>query len=195
MRYHNDRLQPAYERFIEEEIRTLRSLNFDELNAAANTIMDCRNHGGTIYTIGNGGSSATASHMQVDFGKCANETLGSDSNSFRIECLTNNVPLITAIANDINYDDIFLFQLERKLKPGDLLIAISASGNSQNILRAAELAKSIGVPVVGIIGYDGGKLDKLCDFRMHCAIHDMQITEDIHMMFDHMLLRVFCLCR
>ncbi len=180
--------------YIDTEIRILQSLNIDELNAAANAITECRNHGGTIYTIGNGGSAATASHMMIDFGKGANENLDSAGKFFRLECLVDNVPTITAIANDISYDDIFSFQLERKLKPGDLLIAISGSGNSKNIVKAAEYAKSIGVPVVGLTGYDGGKLDKICDFRMHCHIDDMQITEDIHMMFDHMLLRVFCLC-
>ena len=180
--------------YIDTEIRILQSLNLDELNVAANAITDCRKNGGTIYTIGNGGSAATASHMVVDFGKGANENPDSAGNFFRVECLADNVPSITAIANDISYDDIFLFQLERKLKPGDLVIAISGSGNSRNIIKAVEYAKSIGVPVVGMTGYNGGKLIKLCDFSMHCPVDDMQIAEDIHMMFDHMLLRVFCLC-
>ena len=180
--------------YIDTEIRILQSLNLDELNAAANAITDCRKNGGTIYTIGNGGSAATASHMVVDFGKGANEKPDPAGNFFRVECLADNVPSITAIANDISYDDIFLFQLERKLKPGDLVIAISGSGNSRNIIKAVEYAKSIGVPVVGMTGYNGGKLIKLCDFSMHCPVDDMQIAEDLHMMFDHMLLRVFCLC-
>ncbi|MBR4195992.1 MAG: SIS domain-containing protein [Synergistaceae bacterium] len=180
--------------YIDTEIRILQSLNIDELNAAANAVTDCRKRGGTVYTIGNGGSAATASHMAVDLGKGANEKPGPEGNFFRVECLADNVPTITAIANDISYDDIFVFQLERKLKPGDLLIAISGSGNSPNIVKAAEYAGSIGVPVVGITGYDGGKLGRMCDFRMHCPVNDMQISEDIHMMFDHMLMRVFCLC-
>ena len=172
----------------------LQKLNIDELNAAANAITDCRKRGGTVYTIGNGGSAATASHMVVDFGKGANENLKLAGDCFRFECLADNVPSITAIANDITYDDVFLFQLERKLKPGDLLIAISGSGNSRNIIKAVEFAKSAGVPVVGISGYSGGKLKEMCDFSMHCPIDDMQIVEDIHMMFDHMLLRVFSIC-
>ena len=180
--------------YIDTEIRILQSLNIEELNAAANAITDCRKRGGTVYTIGNGGSAATASHMVVDFGKGANEHLDSAEKCFKFECLADNVPSITAIGNDISYDEIFSFQLEKKIKPGDLLIAISGSGNSRNILKAVEVAKNHGVPVIGITGYDGGKLDKMSDFRMHCHINDMQVTEDIHMMFDHMLLRVFCLC-
>lgn len=180
--------------YIEMEIKMLQKLNIDELNAAANAITDCRKRGGTVYTIGNGGSAATASHMVVDFGKGANENLKLAGDCFRFECLADNVPSITAIANDITYDDVFLFQLERKLKPGDLLIAISGSGNSRNIIKAVEFAKSAGVPVVGISGYSGGKLKEMCDFSMHCPIDDMQIVEDIHMMFDHMLLRVFSIC-
>ena len=180
--------------YIDTEIRILQSLNIDELNAAANAITDCRKRGGTVYTVGNGGSAATASHMVVDFGKGANEHLASGEKPFRFECLADNVPSITAIGNDISYDEIFSFQLEKKIKPGDLLIAISGSGNSRNILKAVEVAKSHGVPVIGISGYNGGKLDQMSDFRMHCHVDDMQITEDIHMMFDHMLLRVFCLC-
>ena len=180
--------------YIDTEIRILQSLNLNELNAAANAITDCRSHGGTIYTIGNGGSAATASHMMVDFGKGANEKPDSAGNFFRVECLADNVPTMTAISNDLSYDDIFSFQLERKLKPGDLLIAISGSGNSPNIIKAVECAKSKGVPVLGITGYSGGKLYEMSDYRMHCPVDDMQIAEDVHMMFDHMLMRVFCLC-
>ena len=186
--------RPAMREYIDAEIRVMNSLNLDELNDAANAITDCRKRGGTIYTIGNGGSAATASHMVVDFGKGANEKPDSAGNYFRVECLADNVPAVTAIANDISYDDVFAYQLERKLRPGDLLIAISGSGNSRNIIKAVEVAKSKGVAVLGMTGYSGGKLAAMSDFRMHCPADDMQIAEDVHMMFDHMLMRVFCLC-
>ena len=176
--------------YISTEISILQSLNIPELDRAANAVMDCRKRGGTIYTIGNGGSAATASHMVVDLGKGANENL---TPPFKIECLADNMPIITAIANDLSYDDVFVLQLQKKLKPEDLLIAISGSGNSKNIIKAAEYAKSIGTPILAMTGYSGGKLKALCDFSMHADINDMQITEDIHMMFDHMLMRIFCL--
>lgn len=176
--------------YISTEIQVLQNLDIDELNRAANAIIECRDRGGNIYTIGNGGSAATASHMVVDFGKGASE---GRPVPFRIECLADNIPIITATANDLSYDDIFVLQLRAKLRPEDLLIAISGSGNSKNIIKAVEYAKSIGTKVVGLTGYSGGKLAELSDYRMHAAINDMQITEDVHMMFDHMLLRIFSL--
>ena len=183
--------------YISTEIRVLQNLDIDELNKAANAIIECRDRGGNIYTIGNGGSAATASHMVVDFEKGANECR-KDANDpkavpFKFECLADNTPIMTALANDISYEDVFVFQLKKKLRPEDLLIAISGSGNSKNIIKAVECAKSIGTKVVGLTGYSGGKLAELSDYRMHVAINDMQITEDVHMMFDHMLLRVFSL--
>ena len=177
--------------YINAEIRIMQSLNLEELNRAANAITSCRERGGTIYTIGNGGSAATASHMVVDLGKGANLTCTGAP--FRIECLADNMPIITAIANDESYEDVFLFQLQKKLRPEDLLIAISGSGNSPNIIKAAEYARSIGTSVLGMTGYSGGKLLELCDYSMHVNIDDMQIAEDVHMMFDHMLMRVFTL--
>ena len=95
-----------------------------------------------------------------------------------------------AIANDISYEDVFSFQLVNKLKPTDLIIAISGSGNSKNVIKAVEYVKSIGCKVVGMTGYSGGKLNELADYRMHVPVDDMQITEDLHMSFDHMMYRV-----
>ena len=105
-------------------------------------------------------------------------------------CLNDNIPTMLAIANDISYDDVFLFQLEGRLTADDLVIAISGSGNSKNIIKAVEYAKRVGAKVVGICGYDGGKLFSLSDFPMHVNVNDMQIVEDIHMAFDHMMMSV-----
>lgn len=175
-------------KYINSEIQALNALNIDDLNAAINAILDTRNSGNVIYTMGNGGSSATASHMVCDFAKGATEELGSPK--FLFECLSDNTPIITAIANDISYDDIFSFQLEGKLKKDDLIIAISGSGNSKNIIKAVEYAKTVGTKVIGVTGYSGGKLKDIADYHMHVNINDMQIAEDIHMMFDHMMMRV-----
>ena len=138
--------------YINTEIKILQGLNIDELNDAANAITQCRERGGKIFTIGNGGSAATASHMVVDFGKGANECMKDAEKKFCIECLSDNTPTITAIANDFSYEDIFLRQLQNKLTSNDLLIAISGSGNSRNIIKAVEYAKNIGASVVGITG-------------------------------------------
>lgn len=175
--------------YIEKEIETLKKLDIDEINRAVNAIADARNRGGTIYTMGNGGSAATASHMVCDFAKGASEALGGKK--FCFECLNDNTPIVMAIANDICYEDVFVFQLKGKLKPEDLVIGISGSGNSENVLRAVQYAKNMQVPTIAITGYSGGKLKAMADFFMHVNINDMQIAEDIHMMFDHMILRIF----
>ncbi|MBR6676347.1 MAG: SIS domain-containing protein [Clostridia bacterium] len=175
-------------RYLQTEIRVLQSLDLTELNRAVNAILDTRNRGGIIYTMGNGGSSATASHMVCDFSKGIYENIGG--NKFCFQCLNDNVPTVMAIANDLSFDDIFSFQLKGQLTDKDLVLAISGSGNSKNIIKAVEYAKSVGAPVVGITGYSGGKLKELCDYSMHADIDDMQIAEDVHMIFDHMMMRI-----
>lgn len=178
----------AMQDYITLEIGITRKLNLDELNDAANAILDCRNRGGVVYTMGNGGSAATASHFVCDFAKGLSEETGGKK--FCFECLCDNTAIVMAVANDISYDEVFRFQLEKRLKPEDLIIAISGSGNSKNVIKAVEYAKEIGTPVIGVTGYKGGKLKELSDYRMHVDIDDMQIVEDVHMMFDHMLMRV-----
>lgn len=180
--------QPAITEYFTREIDTIKRLNLDELNEAMNAILDARNRAATIWTMGNGGSAATASHFVCDFAKGASEAMGGKKFDFR--CLSDNTPILTAIGNDISYDDIFRFQLEGILKPEDLIIAISGSGNSKNVIRAVEYAKEIGAKVIGLTGYSGGKLKELADYRMHVPIDDMQITEDIHMIFDHMMMKL-----
>ncbi len=180
--------KPAMQEYFDKEIQTIRKLNLEELNQAINAVLDARDRGGTIYTMGNGGSAATASHMVCDFAKGASEQM--NGKKFIFECLCDNTPIVTAVANDISYDDVFVYQLRGRLKAEDLVIAISGSGNSENVVRAAEYARAAGTAVVGITGYSGGKLMELADYRMHVDVDDMQIAEDIHMMFDHMMLRV-----
>ena len=138
--------------------------------------------------MGNGGSAATASHMVCDFAKGASDVLGGKK--FCFECLNDNTPIIMAIANDLCYEEVFAHQLRGKLRPEDLVIGISGSGNSENVLRAVQYAKAMGVPTIGVTGYSGGKLKAMADYIMHVDIDDMQVAEDLHMMFDHMLMRV-----
>ena len=169
--------------YFDKEIETIQRLDIEEINNALNAIYDAYLRDANIYIFGNGGSAATASHYVCDFNK------GISSNKdkkFNLICLNDNTPIITAIANDISYDEIFRHQLINKLKPSDLVIAISGSGNSKNIINAVEYAKEIGTKVVGITGYDGGKLKKLADYHLDANIDDMQISEDIHMMLCHL---------
>ena len=174
--------------YFERLSDTISKLDIDEIEMAVEAIKAAYEREATIYTLGNGGSAATASHFVCDFNKGICEKLDK---KFNLICLSDNTPIVTAIANDISYDDIFYFQLKNKLKKDDLLLAISGSGNSKNVIKAVEYAQEIGTKVVGITGYSGGKLRELADYHMHVDIDDMQITEDIHMAFDHMMYRVF----
>lgn len=173
--------------YYEREIAAIHSMDFAELEAAAQAIKAAYDRGGTIYTFGNGESAATASHMVCDFNKGISENL---SKKFNVVCLNDNTSIIMAIANDRSYDDVFYAQLENKLQANDMVIAISGSGNSRNIIKAVQYAKSVGCKIVGMTGYSGGKLKKLADYHMHVPVDDMQIAEDIHLTFNHMMYRV-----
>lgn len=173
--------------YYEREIATIHSMDFAELEAAVQAIKATYDRGGTIYTFGNGGSAATASHMVCDFNKGISENL---SKKFNVVCLNDNTSIIMAIANDRSYDDVFYAQLENKLQENDMVIAISGSGNSRNIIKAVQYAKSVGCKIVGMTGYSGGKLKELADYHMHVPVDDMQIAEDIHLTFNHMMYRV-----
>lgn len=177
------------EKYLAKETDIINKLDIEKLNSALNAIHAAWERGATIYTMGNGGSAATASHFVCDFNKGISCTVGK---KFNLVCLSDNTPIITAIANDISYEDVFSLQLKDVLQKDDLIIAISGSGNSKNIIKAVEYAKQIGTEIVGLTGYNGGKLKELSDYSMHVPVDDMQITEDIHMIFDHMMMRIFC---
>lgn len=175
------------QKYFMDEIGVINHLNFDRINEAMNAIADAFERDADIYIFGNGGSAATASHYANDFNKGISEKVGK---KFRMHCLCDNYPTVMAIANDISYGEVFRFQLEGILHPIDLVIGISGSGNSENVLNGIEYAKSIGCKTIGITGYCGGKLKILSDYHMDAMVEDMQITEDLHMMFDHMMYRV-----
>ena len=170
--------------YFDREIEVIKRLNIDDINAAVQAIWAAYERDATIYIFGNGGSAATASHYVGDFNKGISE---KKDKKFNLVCLSDNIPQMMAIANDISYDEVFRYPLVNRLKPSDLVIGISGSGNSKNVVRAVEYAKEIGTPVVGITGYHGGKLKKLADYHMDVMEDDMQISEDLHMIFDHMM--------
>ena len=180
--------QSMVREYIQLEIETLQRLDVSAVNDALNLIEQTRRNKGRVYVFGNGGSASTASHIQNDFGKGISEYI---TPKFKFQCLNDNVATMMAIANDIGYDEIFRFQLTDNLEPKDLVIAISGSGNSENVIRAAEYAKACGVKVIGMTGYSGGKLKELSDVSLHVPVMSMQVTEDVHMMFDHLMMSVF----
>lgn len=177
------------EEYRKNEIEVLNRLNFEEIDIAIGAIRLVWEKRGTIYICGNGGSAATASHYANDFNKGIFEKTGR---KFRMHCLCDNIATIMAIANDIGYDEVFRFQLNDILREGDLVIGISGSGNSTNVINAIAYAKERGIKTIAITGYDGGKLREMADYKMHVPIDNMKIAEDIHMFFDHMIMHVLC---
>ena len=175
--------------YIELEISILSKLDQDEINRAMNLLEKTRNRGSNVFVFGNGGSAATASHMENDFNKGISEKL---EKKYRFQCINANLATIMAIANDNGYDRVFIQQLENKLKAEDVIIAISGSCNSENVIKAVEYAKGQGCKIIGMTGYDGGKLKSLSDISLHVPLDNMQITEDIHTVFNHMMMYILC---
>lgn len=176
-------------KYLDEEIEIIKNLDIDAINSAMNLLEKTREKGTTVYLIGNGGSAATASHMQNDFNKGISEGLDK---KYNFCCLCDNFATVMAIANDDCYENVFYNQLLNRLKDGDVLIAISGSGNSKNIIKAVEYAKSKGNKVIGFTGYDGGKLKTLSDISLHVPLNNMQIAEDVHTIFNHTMMYVLC---
>jgi D-sedoheptulose 7-phosphate isomerase len=137
-----------------------------------------------VYIFGNGGSAALASHFACDLGK---GTANGSEKRFRVLALTDNVPLITAWANDANYADIFAEQLANLVRPGDVAFGISGSGNSSNVLRGLQVAKQAGATTVGLTGFGGGELKDQCDACVIVPSENMQIIEDLHLCVAHSL--------
>jgi D-sedoheptulose 7-phosphate isomerase len=146
-------------------------------------------NGKKIITCGNGGSASTASHYITDWNKMVNLATGK---KFRGVCLSDNVGLITAYGNDLTYADVFAGQVDALMDEGDLLVAVSGSGNSPNILKAIEATRCAGGKVLGVVGYDGGKMKPLCDHSVWVPSFDMQLCEDVHLMFGHMVMKTLC---
>ena len=174
--------------YIEHEIGTLQALDVAAINEALNLLQQTFEHGNTVFVFGNGGSSATASHFQNDFNKGVSE---HTEKKFNFLCLNDNVATVMAVANDIGFDEVFRFQLTGHMQPGDVVMAISGSGNSKNVINAVEYAKEQGAKVIGLTGFGGGRLKELADISLHVPINSMQITEDVHMFFDHLMMSIF----
>lgn len=158
-----------------------------EVEAAYSLLLRAFRHRRGVYLCGNGGSASTASHMAVDLGK--NIPTGS-GRRMRVVSLTDNVAWLTAVSNDRCYEDCFVEQLINYLQPDDLLIGISASGDSENMVRVFELAKRTGADRLAMIGFDGGRLVKLANARIWVDSHDYGIVESVHLFVVHLLVRM-----
>jgi D-sedoheptulose 7-phosphate isomerase len=162
--------------------QVLQRLPYRVVDDIAAVILDAYRENRAVYLFGNGGSAALASHSACDLGK---GTVVNGNRRFRVLALTDNIPLLTAWANDARYDDIFAEQLQNFVQPGDIAFAISGSGNSPNVLNALRVAGEARAFRIGLTGFEGGKMKALCDLCLVIPSDNMQIIEDAHLCVAH----------
>jgi D-sedoheptulose 7-phosphate isomerase len=167
-----------------EVLKAIDSIDLNKVNQAIDLFRDARANGRRIFVCGNGGSASTASHFACDVVKGASYNRPS---RFRIMALTDQIPTLTAYANDVSYDAVFVEQLKNFAEPGDLFLGISGSGNSPNVLRAIEYANTIGCKTIAMTGRDGGKLGPLAQLNIQVPAPHMGRIEDAHMIVCHMI--------
>ena len=177
------------ENYLEAHRALGNRLDIQSIEQAINLIKTTSEAGKKIITCGNGGSAYTASHYITDWNKMVNLYTGKQ---FRGFSLADNIGILTAFGNDLSYDDIFSGQLKAILDKGDLLIGISGSGNSPNVIKAVEYANETGAITLAIVGYDGGKLLPLAKHGVHIPSFDMQLCEDYHLIFGHLVMKSLC---
>ncbi len=172
--------------------KVLESIDENEINKLGEAFEKAREMGNTIFVAGNGGSSATATTMANDIGFDILKKTGTDK-AFRVLSLSDNNSVITAIANDVGYENAFINQLKIHYRSGDSIILISASGNSPNILKAAEWVKRKGGTIIGLLGFTGGKLIEFCDVKIHVKSEAGEYgpVEDAHLIINHILAHWF----
>jgi D-sedoheptulose 7-phosphate isomerase len=171
-----------YNSYFNKLKETLDSLDISSIQKVVDVLLKCRDEKGTMYIFGNGGSAANASHIAGDFLKGISYGM---TKRFRTHCLNDNIAGTTAITNDLSYDEIFIEQLKTYLSPGDVVIGISGSGNSENVVRAVQWARENGATTIGLVGYKGGRLGEAADITVHVPVPDMEITEDVHTIIFH----------
>ena len=173
-----------YLEYINQKNVLLQNIDFRELNKVINLLKKCFKNKNIVYTCGNGGSSSLADHFTCDFIKQSNNKTNLNVKSIS---LASNFSLISAIANDISYDQIFSFQIKKLCKKNDILFLFSVSGNSKNLVEAIKIAKTIGVKTISFTGFDGGKLAKMSDLNLNFPIANFGIAEDCHISLMHYL--------
>ena len=173
-----------YKAYLDYVDRTLRMVQPQEVQDTIDLLWRAYRTGHTVFVIGNGGSAATASHLAQDLAKGTRRTL-AQKRRVRALALTDSTPFLTAYGNDDGYEFVFEQQLRNHARRGDTLIAISGSGNSPNILCAVKWAKKNGLTTLGITGFDGGKLRRLVQHRLHVPLNDMCTAESIHSILLH----------
>ncbi|MBV9266707.1 MAG: SIS domain-containing protein [Acidobacteriaceae bacterium] len=172
------------EAYKQQLLDTIESIDLKAVTRAISWIREARDAGRHIFTCGNGGSASTASHFACDMVKGA--SYGSEKR-FRIMALTDSLPTLTAYSNDLSYSDVFAEQLKNFAEPGDIVLAISGSGNSLNVLRAVEYATGAGCRTIGLTGRDGGALGKMVELEIRVPVQHMGRIEDAHLIACHLI--------
>lgn len=170
--------------YFEQIVVAARSVDGKAVQRAADILAEVYRAGGTVYSCGNGGSAAIANHLVCDHCKLVRTDTELQP---RIYSLSSNVELITAVANDISYDEVFAFQLRSLARPGDALVTISSSGNSENIVRAVQWARKNAIPSISMTGFSGGRSSELADVNLHVAADNYGVIEDMHQSLMHLL--------
>jgi D-sedoheptulose 7-phosphate isomerase len=174
--------------YFEELQRVVAAISHDSIDQMADALVRAYEAGRVVYTFGNGGSAALASHLACDLGKGTAYCNGGKR--FRVLALTDNIPTLTAWANDSSYEDVFSEQLRNFVQPEDVAFAISGSGNSKNVLNALHVARQAGATTLGISGFQGGQMKSLCDICMVVPSNNLQIVEDMHLATAHSIFRI-----
>jgi D-sedoheptulose 7-phosphate isomerase len=174
--------------YFQKYAEGLSKIDPAKVDAVVNILFRTWKNGNQLFIIGNGGSAVTASHMACDLGKGTLDNVHDTGiKRFRVISLTDNVATMTAIGNDIGYDHIFSQQLRNLISPGDVVLIITGSGNSPNVLEAAKTANSMGASTIGLLGFDGGKLKDLVDHHVIFEEKHYGRVEDFHLMFNHLI--------
>jgi D-sedoheptulose 7-phosphate isomerase len=160
----------------------LAELDLDAVAAATAVLLDAYENGHTVFICGNGGSASTASHMAADLGK---NTVAAGRPRLRVLSLNDNMAWFSAVANDLGYENVFVEQMGNLLQPRDVLIVLSASGNSPNVVQAAEFAKAHGGRILALVGFQGGRLRELADVAIHVKCDAYGPVEDVHLVLNH----------
>ncbi len=178
----NQKIPETIRKYISEVSATLEGLPIENIAQVVKLLEEARLKVKGVFIFGNGGSAATASHFAADLSKGA---ISKGKPRIKAFALTDNIPLLTAWANDTAYENVFAEQLENFIERGDVAIGISGSGNSPNVLNGIKVAKAKGATTIGFIGFDGGKLKEFVDIAMIVLNHNMKQVEDIHLLLEH----------
>jgi D-sedoheptulose 7-phosphate isomerase len=176
----------SIKKYIDGLHETLDQLPVEILEDVISLLKDSRLQNRQIFVMGNGGSASTAGHFAADLGK---NTRLENMPDFRVTCLSDNIAALSAYSNDEGYENSFSGQLASHIKPQDVVIGISTSGNSPNVLKAIELANSVGARTIGLTGFEGGKLGDLVEYHLHVPSSCIEQVEDIHLILEHMIVK------